>query len=114
MIVCVPVGPDGAVDPRWGRARRVAIAEIQDGLVRRWDEIDVGWDTLHDQGTEGGHHARVATFLKDHGVEGVILDHAGEPMLQMFRSMGLRVWLGASGDARNAALAAVTSVEGPA
>ncbi len=107
MIVCLPVNADGAIDPRWGRARRVAVAEVESGAIVRWDEVDVGWDVLHDEGTEGGHHARIATFLKTNRVQGVVLDHAGEPMLQMLGSMGLQIWAGASGDARTAALAAV-------
>ena len=64
MKVCVPVAADGQVDPRWGRADRVAVAEVADGEVRDWQEFTVAWGTLHDQGTEGAHHARVARFLR--------------------------------------------------
>ena len=53
MKVCVPVAADGQVDPRWGRANRVAVAEVADGEVRDWQEFTVAWGTLHDQGTEG-------------------------------------------------------------
>ena len=60
MKVCVPVTADGQVDPRWGRANRVAVAEVADCEVRDWQEFTVAWGTLHDQGTEGAHHARVA------------------------------------------------------
>ena len=65
MKVCVPVTADGQVDPRWGRADRVAVAEVAGGEVRDWQEYTVAWGTLHDQGTEGAHHARVARFLRD-------------------------------------------------
>ena len=106
MIVCVPVSADGALDPRWGRADRVAIAEVAEGAIARWDEFDVLWGTLHDEGTEGSHHARVARFLRDHQVEVVVADHMGPPMVNMLEQMGVGVRLGASGDARGAVLAA--------
>jgi predicted Fe-Mo cluster-binding NifX family protein len=110
MIVCVPVTPDGAVDPRWGRAARVAIADVRDGAIAHWDEQPVGWDALHDEGTEGGHHARVARFLKSQGTQVVVAHHMGEPMEIMLGAMGVRVVFGASGDARAAVLAAVAAL----
>jgi predicted Fe-Mo cluster-binding NifX family protein len=112
MIVCVPVTPGGDIDPRWGRAGRVAVADVQDGAVSRWDEIDVGWDALHDVGTPGGHHARVARFLKEHGAELIVADHMGDPMVQMLGAMGVRLRLGASGEARSAVLAAASEQAG--
>ena len=104
MIVCVPVTSEGDIDPRWGRAARVAVVEVRDGELVRWEEVEVGWDQLHDVGTEGGHHARVARFLKDQRIEVVVAHHMGEPMVQMLDRMGLEVQLGASGDAGRAVL----------
>jgi len=106
MIVLVPVTPTGEIDPRWGRAARVAIADVQDGAIAGWEEFDVGWDVLHDAGSEGGHHARVARFLQEHDTEIVVADHMGDPMVQMLGAMGVVLRLGASGDARAAVLAA--------
>jgi len=105
MIVCVPVTPDGQVGGSWGRADRVAIAEVSGGAISRWEEIEVGWDRLHDEGTEGGHHARVARFLAEHHVEQVVAGHMGPPMLQMLDRMRLKVRLGAGGNAREAVTA---------
>lgn len=102
MIACVPVTPAGEIDPRWGRAARVAVVEVTDGTLVRWEEFDVGWDRLHDVGTEGGHHARVARFMQEHRVEVVVAHHMGPPMAQMLDLMGLHVQLGASGDAGQA------------
>ena len=48
MIVCIPVTADGAVDPRWGRAQRVAIARVNGDAIESWEEFDVGWGTAHD------------------------------------------------------------------
>lgn len=104
MIFCVPVTPTGEIDPRWGRAPRVAVVEVHEGRLVRWEEHDVAWDRLHDAGPEGSHHARVARFVKEHGVQIVIGHHMGSPMAQMLDRMGLEVRLGASGDAGRAVL----------
>ena len=106
MKVCVPITADGQVDPRWGRADRVAVAEVADGEIRDWQEFAVGWGTLHDQGTEGAHHARVARFLRENGVQAVAVDHVGAGMQRMLGSMAIRVVTSPGGDARSAALAA--------
>ena len=107
MIVCVPVTPDGMVDGGWGRAARVAVAKVEGGRITAWAEYPVGWDVLHDVGTEGGHHGRIATFLKDHAVEVVVAGHMGPPMVQMLGKMRIIVRVGVAGEARTAvALAA--------
>lgn len=105
--VCVPVTQDGSIDPRWGRADRVAIAEVGDTGIDAWQEHEVGWGRLHDAGPEGQHHARVATFLRDHGVGVVVAHHMGGGMEQMLARMEIEVHLGASGNARDAVLRAL-------
>ena len=109
MIVCVPVTPDGQVESGWGRAPRVAVASVENGRIVAWEAHDVAWDRLHDVGTEGGHHARVARFLVDHGVRTVVAGHMGPPMVQMLSRMGITVRLGAAGDARLAVLGSSSS-----
>jgi predicted Fe-Mo cluster-binding NifX family protein len=109
MKVCVPVSADGAVDPRWGRAERVAVAEVVGGELRDWQEHDVGWGTLHDEGTEGAHHARIARFLRDNGIDAVAAEHVGPGMQRMLDSMAVRLVTGVSGDARTAAVSAASS-----
>ena len=106
MRVCVPVTGDGQVDPRWVRAERVAVAEVSGGEITDWQEFDVGWGTLHDQGTEGAHHARVARFLREHAVEAVAVHHVGPGMQRMLGSMAIRLVAGEEQDARSAARAA--------
>jgi predicted Fe-Mo cluster-binding NifX family protein len=106
MIVCVTVTPDGMVGGGWGRAPRVAVATVEAGTITAWEEYPVGWDVLHDVGTEGGHHGRIATFLKDHRVELVVAGHMGPPMVQMLGKMRILVRVGVAGDARAAAEAA--------
>ena len=102
MVVCVPVTADGEVDPRWGRAERLAVAVVDGRSISRWDEHQVGWGELHDLTGEGGHHARVARFLLDHRVQLVVAHHMGPPMEHMLGKMGVEVRLGAEGDARQA------------
>lgn len=106
MKVCVPVTADGQVDPRWGRAERVAVADVTDGEIRGWQEFAVGWGELHDQGTEGAHHARVARFLRDNQIEAVAVQHVGPGMERMLASMSIRTVTGLGGNARSAAQAA--------
>ncbi|MHB1209812.1 MAG: NifB/NifX family molybdenum-iron cluster-binding protein [Acidimicrobiales bacterium] len=106
MILCVPVSEDGVVDPRWGRADRIAVAEVLEGAITSWQEIEVSWSRLHDEGSPARHHARVARFLKDHHVETVVANHVGEGMIRMVNTMGLTLTLDALGDARTAVLSA--------
>lgn len=112
MTICVPVTVEGSIDPRWGRADRVAIARTSEGEITGWEEFDVGWGRLHDEGPEGAHHARVARFLMDHEVEAVVANHMGMGMVRMLERMGVRIHLGAMGDARQAAQAAAQSQAG--
>jgi len=88
---------EGVLDPRWGRADRVAVATVSRDGIGAWQEFDVGWDSLHDAGTEGSHHARVARFLREHRVETVAAHHMGAGMKHMLEKMGLTVLLGRGG-----------------
>lgn len=106
MNVAVPVTEDGQLDPRWGRADRVAVADVADGQIRDWQEYTVSWGSLHDEGTEGSHHARIATFLRQHEVQAVAVHHLGGGMQRMLTTMGIAVVTGLDGDARGAAQAA--------
>jgi predicted Fe-Mo cluster-binding NifX family protein len=102
MIVCVPVTSEGLIDPRWGRADRVAVADVVDAEILSWLEVEVSWSRMHDEGTPGSHHARVVTFLRAHHVEAVVANHMGDGMVRMLDTMGLPVHMGAAGDARAA------------
>jgi predicted Fe-Mo cluster-binding NifX family protein len=100
MIVCAPVTSEGMIDPRWGRADWVALADVVDGEVVSWREIEVSWSRLHDEGTPGSHHARVVGFLRENSVGAVVAHHMGDGMVRMLDTMGLPTHLGAAGDAR--------------
>ena len=106
MIFCAPVTSEGMIDPRWGRADWVALADVVDGEIVSWQVVEVSWSRLHDEGTPGSHHARVVTFLREHDVEAVVVDHMGDGMVRMLDTMRLPVYSGAAGDARAAVQAA--------
>ncbi len=111
MILCIPVTSDGMTAPGWGRSHRVATASASDGEITDWQEVDVGWDALHDEGTEGAHHARIARFLIDHRIQVVVAEHMGAGMTRMLTTMGIRTSMGAHGDARAAVVAALADRE---
>ena len=100
---CIPITHDHQVGHGWGKAPTVAIAEIESGAILSWRVEEVGWDVLHDSG-EGNHHARVVRFIRDNAVTLVVAQHMGEPMQNMLTKLGVRVALGAAGDARTAVL----------
>jgi len=104
--MCTPVTIEGMVDPRWGRADRVAVADVVNGEMVSWQVLEVWWSRLHDEGSHGSHHARVMTFLRDYQVEALVANHIGDGMVRMLDTMGLPVHLNAAGDARSAVLAA--------
>jgi len=89
MIVCTPVTKEGLVDPRWGRADRVALAQVVNGEILSWQEVEVSWSRLHDEGTPGSHHARVVSFLREQHVEAVVANHIGDGMVRMLAAMSL-------------------------
>jgi predicted Fe-Mo cluster-binding NifX family protein len=103
IIACVPVTVEGALGSSWGRAERVAVATVNENGIEDWQEFDVGWDSLHDAGTEGSHHARIARFLREHEVEAVASQHMGPGMEHMLGKMGLTVRLGETGGAKEVA-----------
>lgn len=106
-IVAIPVRPDGTTDPRWGKAEFIGLAQLQGSMITGWQVIDVGWNVLHDAGTEGSHHARVVRLLRDHAVTDVVAHHMGDSMFNTLRKMGIQVHLEAKGDARTAVTAAL-------
>lgn len=106
MIVMTTLDAAGNVGGGLGRAARVAVARVEGGEIASWDEHEVAWDRLHDEGTEGSHHARIVTFLREHHVNVVVAKGIGEGMQRVLGNMGIRMALGVQGDAREAATSA--------
>jgi predicted Fe-Mo cluster-binding NifX family protein len=106
--VCIPVTPDEQVAGGWGKAPSVAVIGVSDGAVTSWRVEPVGWDVLHDASSDGSHHARIVRFVRDNGVTVAVVRHMGEPMQNTLTKLGVRVVLGAEGDARSAAISATS------
>lgn len=88
MNVMIPVRPDGSVEPRFGKAPMVAVAQVDDnGHVTQWQTFEVEWDRLHNEGTEGSHHARIVRFLREHEVVACVATHAGMGMQRTLAAM---------------------------
>ncbi|HIW28740.1 MAG TPA: hypothetical protein H9987_01840 [Candidatus Luteococcus avicola] len=111
-----------------GRAPRVALLDVEDGVVTGQEIVETQWDVLHgDHGNahghehaacehghhnhpgEGAHHARIVTFLRDNKVEAVMAAHAGPPMVNTLSKMGLPFLTG-QGDAAQLAVEAARIV----
>lgn len=107
MIVATPVTPEGNTAHAWGKAHWIGVAEVTDDAIAAWRIHEVAWDVLHDEGTHGSHHARVVRFLREQGIEAVVVDHVGEGMFRMLRTMGIPILQATPGDARASILAAL-------
>ncbi len=107
MIVATPVDAHGETAGAWGRAAHVAVADVGAQGIDAWAVYDVGWDVLHDEGTHGAHHARIARFLKEHAIQAVVVSHVGPGMVRMLDTMGIAILEAAAGDAQASVRAAV-------
>jgi predicted Fe-Mo cluster-binding NifX family protein len=108
VVVAVNLAAD-QVGSGWGKAVQVALATVADGALTDWQVHDVRWDVAHDAGGEGAHHARIVRFLRENGVQVAVSGHMGPPMQNTLAKLGVRVVLGATGDAQDAALAAAAT-----
>lgn len=91
-----------------GRAHTMAVATVNpDNDIVAWEEFEVGWDILHEQGPHGSLHGTITRFMRDHEIAAVVTGHMGAPMVNTMMKLGV-LPLSAEGDARQAAQAAAT------
>lgn len=107
MLIATPVDAQGQSAHAWGRAHWIAVADVADGKIVDWQVHEVSWDELHDSSSHGSHHARVVTFLKENGIQAIVVDHVGEGMQRMLATMGIPLLPASAGDAKQSVLAAV-------
>lgn len=105
--VVTPVDAHGNTGDGWGRAHWMAVGTVSDGTITDWQVHEVAWDVAHDQGSEGAHHARIARFLKEQGVQVAVLRHCGGGMQRMLTKMGIPLLAATEGDAQASVLAAI-------
>ena len=109
MIIGVTTTPDGRVGGGLGGAQTLAVADVRDGAIASWTEIEVGWGALRGTGTEGSHHARIVRFVREHALEVVVTSGVGEGMRTTLGKLGVAVRTDLAGDARAAAVTAATT-----
>ena len=86
-----------------GRARTMAVATLNTAdEITEWQEFQVGWDILHEQGPHGSLHAQIVGFMRDHDIAAVVSGHMGPPMVNTMMKLGV-LPLSAAGEARSAA-----------
>lgn len=107
MRIATPVDAAGQSAHAWGRAHWIAVADVTEGAIADWQVHEVSWDELHDAGTHGSHHARIVTFLKDQGIQVVVVNHMGEGMQRVLASMSIPMLPASPGDAKESVVAAV-------
>lgn len=108
MIVCAPVTSDEHIDPYLDRADWIVVAEVINGEIVSWQDIDVLWSLLHDSGAYGSHHDRIVKFLSEHRIEAIVANHMGDDMVRILKTKGTPVHLGATGNARTAVKTSIT------
>ncbi|WP_066174411.1 NifB/NifX family molybdenum-iron cluster-binding protein [Bacillus marinisedimentorum] len=111
MRIAVAVTPDGMVNAHFGRTATLALVDVENGEVARWNEIDAPFAAMHGEHGhhEGGHHHHPANhqdtikdFLLEQNVDVVFVHHAGRGLHKVMNETDMKVMTGADGSAREA------------
>lgn len=103
MKVAVAVLPNGMVNAHLGRAKKIAIATVDNGQIAEWEEIEVPFADDHDHQHQdhhhhdhdhhhhdhdhhhhSGHHEPLKDFMIENGVDYVLVEHIGPGMRAVF------------------------------
>lgn len=105
MKIATPVLPNGMVNAHFGRAKRIAIADVENGQITEWKEIDVPFAEEHDHHNghhhdhgnhdhhhhHHGHHESMKNFMIENGVDIVLVEHAGPGMVRVFNDTDIKL-----------------------
>lgn len=109
MKYAIPVTADDRLGPSLSRAHWVAIATYADNAIITWRVYEVEWDVLHETEGEDAHDARVAVFLREHGVGAVVANHVGAGLRPTLKRVGIPVFPAKSPSARGAVVLAAVA-----
>lgn len=110
MRIAAAVLQSGKVNPHFGRTSKMALADVEEGQITRWQEVDTPFPEMHgDQPHhhEGGHKPNpshqetIKQFLVEHDVDVVFVHHAGPGLQKVIDETGIKVVTGAQGNARD-------------
>ncbi|MFV9510867.1 NifB/NifX family molybdenum-iron cluster-binding protein [Tepidibacillus sp. LV47] len=125
MKVAVAVLPNGMVNTHFGRANRLALATIENGQITKWEEVDVPFAQTHgdhdhhhdhhdhhhhhdhEHHHHHAHHENIKNWLVEHGIDMVLVDHAGPGMQKVINETNIKVIVGAKGNAREVVQAVI-------
>lgn len=135
MKIAVAVLPNGMVNAHFGRANRVAFAVVENKEIKEWTEEEAPFAAMH--GEEHGHHHHdhhdhhhedhhhhdhhheheaghrakhqevIKNYLVEHGVDLLLVDHAGPGLYKVLQETNIQVVTGAKGKAREVVQAAI-------
>lgn len=109
---------NGKVNPHFGRADQMALADVEGVKITQWKVVDTPFANMHrdhdHHGGSGGHtpnpshQSTIKQFLLDHDVDVVFVGHAGPGLQKVKDETKMNVVTGAQGDAREAVMDLLT------
>lgn len=137
MKIAVAVLSNGMVNAHFGRANRIAFATVENKEIVDWKEEDAPFAAMHDEedhhdhgmhqhedhhgdgehhhdhdhshghGHSGKHQETIKNYLVEHGVDLLLVDHAGPGLNRVLQETKMKVVTGAKGKAREVVQAAI-------
>ncbi|WP_028986760.1 NifB/NifX family molybdenum-iron cluster-binding protein [Thermicanus aegyptius] len=129
MKVAVAVLPNGMVNAHFGRANRIAFAVVEEKEIKEWTEEEAPFAATHGEDSHDhhpydhddhphehqhghGHHSAnhqeiIKNYLVDHGVDLLLVDHAGPGLKRVLQETKIKVVTGARGRAREVVQAVI-------
>jgi len=129
MRVAIPVLPNGMLNAHLGRTKLMAIAEIVNNQIEKWDVIELGFQVSHNEHSQNDHHhdhddhhhhhhhdhddhhhhhehdhhhdhSAMREFLEKQNIDFLIIEHLGRGFQLEFQNIKFKIITGAVGKAR--------------